>query len=95
MNNSQATVFVVDDDLGTLRSTQWLLESSGHVVKTYSSGEAFLDDYDPSRPGCLVLDVSMPNLSGVEVQAKLLDRGQCPPIIFLTGHGDVSMCAAA
>ncbi|MBN1854089.1 MAG: response regulator transcription factor [Pirellulales bacterium] len=83
----------MDDDPGVLSSTQWLLESAGLAVETYSSAAKFLETYDPSRPGCLLLDIRMPGMTGVELQEKLVSRGRCPPIIFLTGHGDISTCA--
>lgn len=86
---TQATVFVVDDDPGALRSMQWLLESDGLRVETHRSATEFLDKYDPARPGCLVLDVHMQGMNGLELQEKLVADGECPPIIFVTGQGDV------
>ena len=90
-----ATVFVVDDDAGALRSMRWLLESDGLSVKTYSSAREFLAAYDRGCSGCLVLDLRMPEMGGLELQQELASRGAHPPIIFLSGHGDVPKCAVA
>jgi len=93
--NSDATVYVVDDDPGSLRSTRWLLESVGLSVETYSSAREFLAAYDPGRPGCLLLDLRMPEMDGLDLQKELASRGAHPPIIFVTGYGDVPKCAEA
>lgn len=93
--NEEATVFVVDDDLGALRSMRWLLESDGLAVETYSSGREFLESYDADRTGCALLDLKMPGLDGLELQNELGPPGMRLPVIFITGHGDVSQCAAA
>ena len=90
-----ATVFVVDDDADALDSLECLLKSIGLPVDSYLSPTAFLQSYDPDRPGCIVLDVRMPELSGLELQQELIRRGPTPPIIVITGHGDVPVCAAA
>ena len=92
---TDGTVFIVDDDPGVLKSMRWLLESEGLSVETYSSGPEFLAAYDPNRPGCLLLDLRMPDMNGLELQERLVARGLHPPIIFLTGHGDVPDCTAA
>ncbi len=92
---ADATVFVVDDDLGVLKSMRWLLESEGLRVETYLSGPEFLAAYDPNRPGCLLIDLRMPEMDGLELQERLVAQGLHPPIIFVTGHGDVPECAAA
>src|SRR5690554_7016504 len=79
---SQAnTVFVVDDDAGMLESTQWLLESVGLQVRAYSDGRQFLNDVGDNRPGCVVLDIRMPGLGGLNVQEELQKRGLEIPII--------------
>ena len=91
----EATVFIVDDDVDALDSLECLLKSIGLSVEAYQSPSAFLQNYDPSRPGCIVLDVRMPELSGLELQQELVRRGASPPIIVITGHGDVPVCAAA
>jgi len=82
-----ATVFVVDDNVGMRKSLRALIESAGLAVETYTSGEEFLDAYDPGRPGCLVLDVRLRQSSGL--QDELRRRKAMLPIIILTGHGNV------
>ena len=89
------TVFIVDDDADALDSLECLLKSIGLDVKSYQSPSNFLDEYDSSRPGCIVLDVRMPELSGLELQLELNQRGPSPPVIVITGHGDVPVCASA
>ncbi len=86
---NEPTVFVVDDDEPVRKAMDLLLESVGLSGKAYSSAEDFLRAYDPSRPGCLVLDVRMPSTSGLALQERLADKGIDIPIIFITGHGDV------
>ena len=78
-----------------LDSLECLLKSIGLDVKSYQSPSGFLQEYDPTQPGCIVLDVRMPELSGLELQLELNRRGPTPPIIVITGHGDVPVCAAA
>ena len=93
--SDQQTVFVVDDDQAARESLHWLLESVGHRVQCYSSAIEFLDNYNTSMSGCLVLDVRMPGMSGIELQKYLQDRGWCLPVIVVTGHGDVPMAVRA
>jgi len=93
--NVQPTVFVVDDDPGARRSMRWLLESEGLAVETFSCSADFLAAYEPDRPGCILLDLRMPGMDGTALQAHLAGRGPHPPIIFVTGHGDVPTCAEA
>lgn len=93
--NEQQTVFVLDDDRAARESLHWLLESVGHHVNCYASAFEFLEHYDGSVPGCLVLDVRMPGMSGMELQYHLLERGWCLPVIVVTGHGDVPMAVRA
>jgi RNA polymerase sigma factor (sigma-70 family) len=88
-------VFLVDDDDAYRRSLRFLLESSGFAVRDYPSAEAFLRDYRPGTPGCLVLDLRMPGLSGIELQEQLRHDGVELPIIFITGHGDVPVSVQA
>ena len=90
-----ATVFVVDDDAAVLKGLSRLLRSAGLAVVTFSSPREFLDSHVPNAPGCLVLDVAMPGLNGLELQQTLLASGQEPAIIFLTGHGDIPMSVKA
>ena len=93
--STEATVFVVDDDDAVRQALDLLLESVGLTAQTYASAEDFLQAYDPGRPGCLVLDVRMPGTSGLALQELLAARGVDIPIIFITGHGDVSTAVRA
>jgi FixJ family two-component response regulator len=88
-------VFVVDDDPSIRRALTRLLRSVGLAVDAYAGAQEFLDAYDPARPGCLVLDVRMPHISGLELQQALAQRAVELPIIFITGHGDVPMSVRA
>ena len=83
------TVFVIDDDQSVLRALVRFLRTAGYEAKAYSSPQAFLDDYDPSMPGCVVLDLSMPSMDGLAVQREFVSRGITRPIIFLSGRGTV------
>lgn len=87
-------VYVVDDDEAVRDSLQWLLEASSYRVETYDSAEAFLAGFDPNAIACLILDVRMPGMSGLELQDELLARKLALPIIFITGHGDVPMAVS-
>ncbi|MEN8175102.1 MAG: response regulator transcription factor [Pseudomonadota bacterium] len=91
----QGRVFIVDDDEGMRNSLQWLVESAGHAVELYSSADAFLKAYYPGRAGCVLLDVRMPGMSGLELQAYLRDKQIPIPVIIITGHGDVAMAVRA
>ncbi len=94
MSNSP-TVFVVDDDQAMRQSLKWLIESVGMAVETYGSADAFMHNYYPGRAGCLLLDVRMPGMSGLELQQHFLDHEIRIPIIIITGHGDVPMAVRA
>jgi len=83
------TVFIVDDDPGALISMSWMLRQADLLVRSFSSGREFLDAYHPGEPGCLVLDVRMPEMDGFALQQTLRDRRICLPIIFLTAYGDM------
>lgn len=85
----QQTVFLVDDDAAIRRSLSYALQKRGFVVEAFASGQAFLDDYDPGKPGCLLLDLSMPGMNGLELQQRLVERDARLPIIFITGHGSI------
>lgn len=89
------TVFIVDDDPAVLKGLSRLLRSAGLAVETFPSSQDFLNHYLPNTPGCLVLDVAMPGLNGLELQKTLTARGSAVPIIFLTGHGDIPMSVQA
>lgn len=93
--DAEATVFVVDDDPALRRSLQRLLELKGRKVETYASASEFLESYDIARPGCLLLDVRLPGISGIELHEMLADRGDALPVIIMTGHGDVPMAVRA
>jgi two-component system, LuxR family, response regulator FixJ len=86
---TEATVFVVDDNAAVRQSMRVLMESASLAVETYASAEEFLSAYDPQRPGCLVLDVSLRHTSGLDLQDELRRRKATLPIIVLTGHGNV------
>lgn len=94
-NQQEATVFVVDDDPAIRKSLRWLIESVGLNVQTYELASEFLDSYSPDRPGCLVLDVRIPGMSGLELQEKLRERGYDIPVIIVSGYGDVPMAVRA
>lgn len=93
--NAEPTVFVVDDDQAMRNSLKWLIESIGMQVRTYSSADEFLSSYYPGQAGCLLLDVRMPGMSGLELQAHLARRESRLPVIIITGHGDVAMAVKA
>jgi two-component system, LuxR family, response regulator FixJ len=95
MRQLAPTVFVVDDDEGVRNSLRFLLKSLGIACRALSSANEFLDTYKPDQPGCLVLDVRMPGMSGIELQQQLNVRGAVIPVIFITGHGDVPMAVEA
>lgn len=88
-------VFVIDDDQAVRDSLRWLLESVSLPVETFSSANEFLERYDPERPGCLLVDVRLPGISGLELHERLRQRGVEAPTIFMTGHGDVPMAVRA
>jgi len=91
----QPTVYIVDDDQATRKSLRWLVETLGVPVKTFHCAVSFLDAYDSSQPGCLVLDVMMPGMSGLELQRELNERHIEIPVIVLTGYGDVPTAVRA
>jgi FixJ family two-component response regulator len=85
----EPTVFVVDDDSEVRDTLKWLVESVGLNIETFASAQEFLNAYDPKRPGCLVTDVRMPGMSGIELQAKLMAEEVTLPIIIVSGYADV------
>ena len=95
MHDNVPTVFVIDDDQSVRRSVVRLLKTAGLRVEGFVSAEAFLDRERPDGPGCLVLDVRMSGLSGLELQRRLMVAGREMAIVFITGHGDVPMTVAA
>jgi FixJ family two-component response regulator len=92
---STPTIYVVDDDEAVRNSLRFLLRSVELPTRTLASAQEFLSVYDPSQPGCLVLDVRMPGMNGLELQQELNRRGAVIPVIFITGHGDVPMAVEA
>ena len=88
-------IHLVDDDEAIRRSASFMLRTSGHVVKTYASGIEFLDAAGAAPPGCILLDVRMPDMDGLEVQQALKARGILLPVIVMTGHGDVGVAVQA
>ncbi|HEB97535.1 MAG TPA: response regulator transcription factor [Sedimenticola thiotaurini] len=93
--SGKANVFVVDDDQAMRNSLKWLIESVGMHVETYDSAAEFIRNYYPGRAGCLLLDVRMPGMSGLELQQYFLENQINIPIIIITGHGDVPMAVRA
>lgn len=91
----EQTVFVVDDDEGIRDGLSMLLATVGQACETFSSAAEFLEGYEPRKRGCLVLDIRMPRISGLELQEILNERGSDLPIIFITGHGDIPMAVEA
>ncbi len=88
-------VYIVDDDDAVRRSAGFMLKTSGYRVETYVSGVAFLKDMHPVAPGCVLLDVRMPEKDGLQVQKELSARGIALPVIVMTGHGDVQVAVEA
>jgi FixJ family two-component response regulator len=95
MSRSAPTVFVIDDDADLRASIEGLLRSAGLWSESFGTAEEFLRNKEPDGPSCLVLDVSLPGVSGLELQRKLADAGVRIPIIFITGHGDIPMTVKA
>ena len=91
----QATIFIVDDDEAMLDALRIFLKTEGLTARTYSSAQDFLAEYRPEQSGCLLLDIQMPSITGLELQQTLTDIGSILPIIFITGHGDVSIAVQA
>jgi two-component system, LuxR family, response regulator FixJ len=90
-----STLFVVDDDRDIRRAICRLAQAEGLAVEDYASAPNFLEHYDPQKPGCIVLDIRMPGMSGLELQKALSVLGPCPPIIFVSAHGDIPLAMQA
>ena len=95
INQPKPTVHIVDDDEAVCRSLSLLVRSAGLQAQTYPSAEAFLRGYRPDGPACLILDVRMPDMSGLELQAALAERGIPLPVIMISGQGDIPMAVSA
>ncbi len=87
----KGTVYVVDDDEAVRDSLQWLLEGKDYRVRCFDSAESFLSRYDPREVACLIVDIRMGGMTGLELQSRLMDSKSPLPIVFITGHGDVPM----
>lgn len=92
---TEPTVIIVDDDAAFLESLSVLLRSVGLRSQGFSSSEEFLEHFDPSLPGCIILDVRMPGRGGLELQERLAREPSCPPILILTGHAEVPVALRA
>ena len=90
----KGTVYVVDDDEGVRDSLQWLLEGKDYRVRCYDSAETFLGRYDPREVACLIVDIRMGGMTGLELQDRLIERKSPLPVVFITGHGDVPMAVS-
>jgi len=90
----KGTVHVVDDDEGVRDSLQWLLEGKDYRVRCYDSAETFLSRYDPREVACLIVDIRMGGMTGLELQDRLIERRSPLPVVFITGHGDVPMAVS-
>ncbi len=95
MNPPKATVYILDDEPGMVRALTRLLRTEGFSVNGFTSPSAFLAAFEPGSEACLVLDVAMPELDGLEMQKRLIHKGISIPIVFLTGHGDIPMSVRA
>ena len=95
MTEKSRTIHLVDDDEAIRRSASFMLRTSGYLVRTYASGIEFLDGVADAAPGCVLLDVRMPGMDGLEVQKALRERGIFLPVIVMTGHGDIAVAVQA
>ena len=95
MSAAGATVFVIDDDAAFLTAVTRLLRAVNFEVRAFPNATAFLNEHDPTAPGCLVLDVAMPGLDGLQLQKELAAIGSTRPIVFMTGEGDIATSVKA
>jgi len=91
----QQTVFIVDDDEGVREGLCLLLETVNQPCESFSSAIEFLEAYDPHKGGCLLLDIRMPHMTGLDLQQQLNESGYSLPVIFISGHGDIPMAVEA
>jgi two-component system, LuxR family, response regulator FixJ len=95
VSDGSACVFIVDDDEAVRDALGFLMQSVGLLAKSFASADNFLSVFDDSQPGCLVSDIRMPGMSGLDLQETLIQRGSVIPMIFITGHGDIPMAVEA
>lgn len=95
VTSKQQTIFIVDDEPDVRAALSMLIKSVGLNTETFEKPQDFLDSYDPERPGCLVLDMRMPGMSGLELQEKLASMGLHPPIIMISGHAEIANAVQA
>ncbi len=95
MGTPDVTISIIDDDWEVLNSLSCMLERDGLSVRTFSRASAFLDEYDPDQPGCLILDVDLPGMNGFELQHRLNEKGLPIPIIFISSRGETCMAVHA
>lgn len=95
INDGTPTAFIVDDDSDVCAAIALLMSSVGIASESYGSAWAYLSCFNPRRPGCLILDVRMPDMSGLELQDRLAEQPIHPPVVIITGHGDVPMAVRA
>ena len=95
LHSQGPTVFVIDDDPAVRQSVCWLVESGGRRVGAFDSAQAFLDSYSPDQSGCVVTDVRMPGMGGLQLQEELSDRGYTIPVIVMTAYGEVATAVRA
>lgn len=95
MSNSTPTIYLVEDDTALCQALEWLFKSINLLSKTFLNGKDFLDHYHPEWTGCILADIRMPQMGGLELQEQLSLRHNRLPIIFMTGHGDVSLSVRA
>lgn len=95
MSTESATVYIIDDDPAMRKMLVQLIESVNYTAASYPSAEEFLEDYEPGKPACLVLDVRMPGMGGIALHRQLMDEGDSIPVLFISAFGDVSMASNA
>ncbi|MCH9639856.1 MAG: response regulator, partial [Betaproteobacteria bacterium] len=95
MNVHKPIVYIVDDDPAVRDSLTLMIEQAGISVKSFASAQAFLNAFEPDSFGCIIIDVKMPEMDGLQLQNELINRNTLLPIIFLTGHGDIPMSVRA
>ncbi|MBV9111867.1 MAG: response regulator transcription factor [Hyphomicrobiales bacterium] len=95
MSAAPQTIFVIDDDVGVLKALERLLLATGYEVRSFRSAQAFLEEHNPETAGCVILDIGLHDMNGLDLQKMLADSGCDRPIVFLTGRGDIPMSVQA